>query len=70
MTLVTKTKRESSDALYWKRQIWHFNQQDGSSLVDVRELEFCEASTVSKMHEIAVQKNTNNRESAVVQQLQ
>ena len=41
MTLVTKTRRDNSDAMLWHRRLGQLNQQDLSSLVNVGELEFC-----------------------------
>ncbi|XP_063720043.1 uncharacterized protein LOC134846590 [Symsagittifera roscoffensis] len=67
MTLVTKTRRDTSDAMLWHRRQGHLNQQDLSSLVNVGELEFCGVCTASKMHEVAVPKKTDSRASALGQ---
>ena len=67
MILVTKTRRNTSDAMLWHQQLGHLNQQDLPSLVIMGELEFCEMSTASKMHEVAVPKKTDSRASAVGQ---
>ena len=69
MTLVTKTRRDTSDAMLWHQRLGHLNQQDLSSLVNVAELEFCEACTACKMHEAAVPKKTDSRASAVGQRV-
>ena len=37
-TLVTKTRRDTSDAMLWHRQLGHLNQQNFSSLVNARVL--------------------------------
>ena len=67
MTLMTKTKRDTNDAMLWHRRLRHLNQQDLSLLVNVGELQFCEVCTASKMHEVAVPKKTDTRASAVEQ---
>ena len=69
MTLVTKTRRDTSDAMLWHRRLGHLNRQDLSSLVNVGELEFCEVCTASKMLEVAVPKKTGSRASAVGQRV-
>ena len=69
MTLETKTRRDTSDAMLWYRQRGHLNQKDLSSLVNVGDLEFCEVCTASKMHEVAVPKKTDSRASAVGQRV-
>ena len=69
MTLVTKTRRDTSDAMLWHRRLGHLNQQDISSLVNVGELKFCEVCTASKMHEVTVPKKTDSRALAVGQRV-
>ena len=66
MTLMTKTRRDTSDAMLWHRRLGHRRL---SSLVNVGELEFCEVCTASKMHEVAVSKKIDNRASAVGQRV-
>ena len=46
MTLATKTKRDTSNAMVGYRQLGYFNNQYISSLVIMRELEFCDLRTV------------------------
>ena len=65
MTLVTKTRRDTSVAMLWHRRLGHLNKNDLSSLVNVGELEFFEACTASKMHDIEVPKKTDSRASVV-----
>ena len=69
MTLVTKTRRDTSDAMLWHRRLGHLNRQDLSSLVNVGELEFYEVCTASKMLEVAVPKKIGSRASAVGQRV-
>ena len=69
MTLVTKTRSDTSDAMLSHRWLGHLNQQDLSSLVNVGELELCEVCTASEMQKVAVPKKTDSRASAVGQRV-
>ena len=47
--------------MLWQRRMGHLNQQNLTSLANVRELELCEVCTASNMHEVAVNKKTDSR---------
>ena len=70
MTLVTKTRLGTSDAMLWHQRLGLLNQQDLSSIVIVGELEFCELCTASKMHEVALPKKTDSRGQRVFGDIQ
>ena len=69
MTLVMKTRRNTSNARLWHRRQGHLNQQDLSSLVNVGELEFCKVCTASKLHKVAMLQKTDSRASVVGQRV-
>ena len=48
MALVTKTRRDTNDAMLWPQRLGNLNQQNLSSLVSVGELEFFEVCAASK----------------------
>ena len=70
ITLVTKTRLDTSDAMLWHRRLGLLNQQDLSSIFIVGELEFCELCTASKMHEVALPKKTDSRGQRVFSDIQ